>query len=273
MIKLKELKIELSKVDKAYETYKKEANKVKIIVTAVVVIAITFLIITIIRGLNSKSINDASSKQDSIVTTTVTTTNVPVTSLTTTTVTTTVTTTTFVPFETKRVGNEKVGFIEVPESWVKIEDDNIDHDDYIEYAAVYDQDSDDKDSSLAYSSIAIEYGELGEKSKRDFLEAEAKQFSAMDQYFNRDNKEDTSIDVDDKIEIDDYLTKSSIKGADAYVFETKIADYYKELGYGDGYLTVYIMFLPDNTYRAITVESNTSEKPLTTKLILTYTIK
>lgn len=235
-----------------------------------IIIATFFLILTLVESLNDKSVNTDDYSNQADVTTIASTATTSITTVTTTTTTTTVTTTTFVPFETTRVGNEKVGFIEVPESWVKIEDENIDHDDYIEYAAVYNEETDD---DLAYSSIAIEYGELGEKSELEFLEAEAKQFSAMDQYFNSDSKEETEIVVEDEIKVNDYFTKYSINGADAYMFETKINDYYKDVGYGDGYLTVYIMFLPDNTYRAITVESNTSEKFLATKLISTYTLK
>lgn len=263
------MKIILNKISRAD---KKEANKVKIIITAVIIIAAFFLILTLVESLNGKSVNtdEYNNKPNVKAMASTTTTSTTTVTTTTTTTTTTVTTTTFVPFETTRVGNKKIGFIEVPKSWMKIEDDNINHDDYLEYAAVY---KEEKDNSLAYSSIAIEYGELGEKSKHEFLEAEAKQFSAMDQYFNSDSKEETEIIADDKINVNDYFTKYSINGADAYMFETKIKDYYKDVGYGDGYLTVYIMFLPDNTYRAITVESNTSEKFLTTKLISTYTLK
>lgn len=256
----------------------KTSNTVKILLSAVLLIAITVVALLTVRALNSMSAeNDTDTdiepyNLEFTETTQSSVTTNSTTNTTATTTTTVVTTTTFVPFETQRVGNEKVGFIEVPSSWKKIESDNANTDNYVEYGAVYSDES-DSDSDLAYSSVAMEYGELGEQSEQEFIEDEAKQFSAMNNYFNNSDKENGDIGIESEFNASDYFTKCTVNGVDAYKFETKMIDYYKDVGYGDGLFTVYVMFLPDKTYRAITVETNTSDCYLVTKLVSTYTSK
>lgn len=272
---LRELRVTLRNENKNDD---KMSNTVKILLSALLLIAITVVAMLTVRGLNSMSAENDSSTDTELEaiafteTTQSSVTTISTTTTTETTTTTVVTTTTFVPFETQRVGNEKVGFIEVPTSWEKIESDNTDTDNYIEYAAVYNGES-DSNSDLAYSSIAMEYGELGEKSEQEFIDDEAKQFSAMNSYFNSSDKENSDIGIESEFNASDYFTKCTVNGVDAYRFETKMIDYYKDVGYGDGLFTVYVMFMPDKTYRAITVETNTSDCYLVTKLVSTYTSK
>lgn len=276
---LRELKVTLKNENKTEnKTDEKINNAVKILLASMLFIAIAIVAILTVRGLNSMSAendNSTDTEPEALALIETTQSSIATSSTTTTaetTTTTVVTTTTFVPFETQRVGNEKVGFIEVPTSWKKIESDNSDKDNYIEYAAVYNGES-DSNSDLAYSSIAMEYGELGEKSEQEFIDDEAKQFSAMSNYFNSSDKENSDINIESKFNASDYFTKCTVSGLDAYKFETKMVDYYKDVGYGDGLFTVYVMFLPDKTYRAITVETNTSDCYLVTKLVSTYTSK
>lgn len=283
-----------------------KADRTKAKITLLVILVMSALTILSIDCMDSKTadINDTTNSNVTVETLCTTCTNeqeqaVKSLKLTTTTstvtTTTSVTTTTLVPFELQHIGNDKVGFIDVPKNWKQIEDDNIVYDDYIEYAGVYEDIAtgsvesttnekeietkvntttpvlkDDSIKYLEYSSIALEYGELGDKSKTDFIDAEAKQFAALDNYFNSDKKETIDISVADDVNTGKYCTKCTINNEEAYKFETKLINYYNDLGYGDGYLIVYIMFLPDDNYMAITVETNTSDKPFIEKLISTY---